>query len=91
MNKLVLIFSICFLSAGLPNLYSGDWPFLKHYDQDHTGKIALPVGGIGTGTVSMGGRGNLMDWEIMNRPAKGYNPQSGRQNAGEKQTFEIKL
>jgi non-lysosomal glucosylceramidase len=33
--------------------------------------VALPLGGIGTGTVSLGGRGNLQDWEIFNRPAKG--------------------
>ncbi|MFR8356863.1 MAG: GH116 family glycosyl-hydrolase [Parabacteroides sp.] len=30
----------------------------------------LPSGGIGTGTVSLGGRGELRDWEIMNVPAK---------------------
>ena len=30
------------------------WPVLKKYDQEHTSKIALPVGGIGTGTVSLG-------------------------------------
>ena len=48
------------------------WPVLTHYDQDHLGRIALPLGGIGTGTVSLGGRGNLTDWEIMNRPAKGF-------------------
>jgi uncharacterized protein (DUF608 family) len=53
---------------------TGQWPVLKHYDKDHVDRIALPLGGIGTGTVSLGGRGNLMDWEIMNRPAKGYNP-----------------
>ncbi|MDQ3700283.1 MAG: non-lysosomal glucosylceramidase [Chloroflexota bacterium] len=34
-------------------------------------EIAFPLGGIGTGTVSLGGRGNLQDWEIFNRPAKG--------------------
>lgn len=56
-------------------------PVLKHYDQEHIYKIALPVGGIGTGTISLGGRGNLMDWEIMSRPAKGYNPGSGRNNS----------
>ncbi len=55
------------------------WPVLKHYDERHLDKIALPVGGIGTGTVSLGGRGNLRDWEIMNRPAKGYNPGPGVQ------------
>ena len=34
-------------------------------------QVAFPLGGIGTGTVSLGGRGNLRDWEIFNRPAKG--------------------
>jgi uncharacterized protein (DUF608 family) len=51
-----------------------EWPFLKHYDQGHLARIALPLGGIGTGTVSLGGRGDLRDWEIANRPAKGFNP-----------------
>ncbi|MBI2194076.1 MAG: hypothetical protein HYU36_19040 [Planctomycetes bacterium] len=36
-------------------------------------QIAFPLGGIGTGTVSLGGRGQLRDWEIFNRPAKGKN------------------
>ena len=47
-------------------------PVLRHYDIDHLHRIALPIGGIGTGTVSLGGRGELRDWEIMNIPAKGY-------------------
>ncbi|MBI1258638.1 MAG: hypothetical protein GC204_14315 [Chloroflexi bacterium] len=34
-------------------------------------KVAFPLGGIGTGTVSLGARGDLRDWEIFNRPAKG--------------------
>ena len=59
--------------------WRADWPVLKTYDRDHVEKIALPLGGIGTGTVSLGGRGNLMDWEIMNRPAKGYIPYGGQQ------------
>jgi len=58
------------LSAG----YIREWPVIKHYDQQHLAQIALPVGGIGTGTVSLGGRGDLRDWEIVNRPAKGFNP-----------------
>jgi len=56
------------------NMHSKSWPVLKHYDQNHIARIALPLGGIGTGTVSLGGRGNLQDWEIMNRPAKGFTP-----------------
>ena len=39
-------------------------PVLKHYDQQHLRRIALPLGGIGTGTVSLGGRGNLLDWKL---------------------------
>jgi len=35
-------------------------------------EIAFPLGGIGTGMVSLGGRGQLRDWELMNRPAKGF-------------------
>ena len=50
------------------------WPILKSYEQDHLARIALPLGGIGTGTVSLGGRGDLRDWEVMNRPAKGFVP-----------------
>jgi len=53
------------------------WPILKRYDQAHLARIALPLGGIGTGTVSLGGRGDLRDWEIMNRAAKGFVPQRG--------------
>ena len=34
-------------------------------------EVAFPLGGIGTGTVSLGGFGNLRDWEIFNRPNKG--------------------
>ncbi|MGI8785388.1 MAG: GH116 family glycosyl-hydrolase [Acidobacteriota bacterium] len=34
-------------------------------------EIAFPLGGIGTGTVSLGGRGDLRDWEMFNRPNKG--------------------
>ena len=52
------------------------WPVLTHYDQKHLSKIALPLGGIGTGTVSLGGRGDFRDWEIVNRPAKGFKPRN---------------
>lgn len=58
-----------------------EWPVLKHYDQDHLLNIALPLGGIGTGTVSLGGRGELRDWEIMNKPAIGYSTVTKGNNA----------
>ncbi|GAA3139758.1 uncharacterized protein (DUF608 family) [Kribbella aluminosa] len=50
------------------------WPILRTYTGRNLRRIALPLGGIGTGTVSLGGRGNLRDWEIVNRPAKGFHP-----------------
>ncbi|RIQ31040.1 GH116 family glycosyl-hydrolase [Jiangella rhizosphaerae] len=52
-----------------------EWPVLRRYDADHSLRIALPLGGIGTGTVSLGGRGDLRDWEIRNQPAKGFAPR----------------
>jgi uncharacterized protein (DUF608 family) len=35
--------------------------------------IAFPLGGVAAGSVSLGGRGQLRDWEIFNRPDKGNN------------------
>jgi len=41
------------------------------YTGDHLKEIAFPLGGIGTGCVSLSGTGGLRDWEIFNRPNKG--------------------
>ncbi|MBV9154952.1 MAG: hypothetical protein JO097_01730, partial [Acidobacteriaceae bacterium] len=35
--------------------------------------IAFPLGGVGAGSLSLGGRGQLRDWEIFNRADKGNN------------------
>jgi non-lysosomal glucosylceramidase len=40
-----------------------------------TEMLAFPLGGIGTGSISLGGRGQLRDWEIYNRPDKGRSPE----------------
>ncbi len=44
---------------------------LRTYEGPASREVAMPIGGIGTGTISVGGRGNLRDWEIFNRPGKG--------------------
>jgi non-lysosomal glucosylceramidase len=49
------------LAQGKPRLYTG-----RQLDQ-----IAFPLGGIGTGSISLGGWGQLRDFEIFNRPHKG--------------------
>jgi uncharacterized protein (DUF608 family) len=48
---------------------------LRRYTGAQLRQIALPLGGIGTGAVSLGGRGDLRDWEVVNRPAKGFVPR----------------
>ena len=68
-------------SASAQSWQPSDWPVLKHYDQAHLNQIALPLGGIGTGTVSLGGRGELRDWEIMNVPAKKFSTVTTGNNA----------
>lgn len=50
------------------------WPTLKTYTGDELRKIAMPVGGIGTGNIGLAGNGALVNWEIMNRPALKKSP-----------------
>ncbi|MGA2741036.1 MAG: GH116 family glycosyl-hydrolase, partial [Bryobacteraceae bacterium] len=50
-----------------------------HYPRVFTGRqlamLAMPLGGIAAGSISLGGRGQLRDWEIFNRPDKGRSPE----------------
>ncbi|QYM79153.1 hypothetical protein K0B96_00630 [Horticoccus luteus] len=50
------------------------WPVLKTYTGEKLARVAMPVGGIGTGTVSLCGWGAWRHWEVANRPAKGFTP-----------------
>ncbi|MBL8218634.1 MAG: hypothetical protein JNL62_05375 [Bryobacterales bacterium] len=56
-------------SASAATLSTG--PVGRRFTGEALREIAFPLGGIGTGTVSLGGYGNLRDWEIFNRPSKG--------------------
>jgi len=73
MKRTFLLAVFCISGFSLfAQTHSSDWPILKHYDQNHLLNVALPLGGIATGTVSLGGRGELRDWQIMNRPGIKY-------------------
>jgi len=56
--------------------YADSWPVLKTYEGAALRMVKMPLGGIGTGTISLSGRGGLVDWEIQNRPAKGFVPKT---------------
>src|ERR1039458_4003584 len=49
------------------------------YPRIYTGRqlamLAMPLGGIAAGSISLGGRGQLRDWELFNRPDKGRSPE----------------
>jgi uncharacterized protein (DUF608 family) len=36
--------------------------------------ISFPLGGVAAGSIGLGGRGQLANWEIFNRPNKGFRP-----------------
>jgi non-lysosomal glucosylceramidase len=51
-----------------------DIAFPRVFSGRHLGTIAFPLGGVCAGSISIGGRGELRDWEIFNRPDKGNAP-----------------
>ena len=73
-NALAHLCAVCVVCA--TTALSADWPVLKTYSGVNLRRVRMPLGGIGTGTVSLSGRGSLVDWEIRNRPAKGFTPTS---------------
>ncbi len=75
-----IFFLLCFFISpcfGQQN----NWPVLKHYEGRFIEKIAMPVGGIGTGNISIGGNGQWKDVEIMNKPGVGFYGSVSPKNA----------
>ena len=56
----------------LAGLSKGQRP--KSFKDEYLREIRFPLGGIGAGTVSLGGRGQFRDWEIGQHPDKGNDP-----------------
>ena len=55
--------------------------------------LAFPLGGVGTGCISLGGRGQLRDWEIYNRPTRArcrstHLPRCGSEQQGGSRSHE---
>ena len=63
------------------------------YQNEATKNIAFPLGGIGSGSISLTGNGELNDWEIFNRPNKntrnGYSHFAVKANFDGKQVVKI--
>jgi uncharacterized protein (DUF608 family) len=53
---------------------SGGIAYPRVFEGRQLAMIGFPLGGVGAGSISLGGRGQLRDWEIFNRPSKGYAP-----------------
>src|ERR1700727_2981144 len=60
----------------------GGTPGAPHLDLEYPRKfrgaqlqmISAPRGGVAAGSIGLGGRGQLCDWEIHNNPHKGFRP-----------------
>jgi non-lysosomal glucosylceramidase len=53
-----------------------EWPSVRSFRGSALSRIKMPVGGIGTGCVSFGGRGQLVDWQLFNRPSMSFQTDS---------------
>jgi non-lysosomal glucosylceramidase len=51
-----------------------DISFPRHFRGRQLRMISFPLGGVGAGSLGLGGRGQLVNWEIFNRPNKGFRP-----------------
>ena len=63
------------------------------YRGEKTKNISFPLGGIGTGCIGLSGRGELIDWEIFNRPNKntrnGYSHFALKVTRGDKSEVRV--
>lgn len=49
-------------------------PYPRSFQGRQLKMISFPLGGVAAGSLGLGGRGQLRDWEIFNRPNQGGSP-----------------
>ncbi|MFW6039202.1 MAG: GH116 family glycosyl-hydrolase, partial [bacterium] len=49
-----------------------NWPTLRGFEGDHLRRVQVGLGGIGTGSFAISGRGHPCQFELMNRPSDGH-------------------
>src|SRR5690242_4691700 len=49
-------------------------PYPRTFTGPQLAMISFPLGGVGAGSIGLGGRGQLRDWEVANRTDKGNSP-----------------
>ena len=57
-----------------PNPKPADPEFPRRFRGRQLRMISFPLGGVAAGSLGLGGRGQLINWEIFNRPNKGFRP-----------------
>ncbi|MEO7145647.1 MAG: GH116 family glycosyl-hydrolase [Bryobacteraceae bacterium] len=62
------------LEAGAASGSAADISYPRIFRGRQLALIAFPLGGVAAGSLSLGGRGQLRDWEIFNRADKGNSP-----------------
>ena len=72
------ILVLCHFTFGGGQMYEKEELYDSGKVGEFTGEalktIAFPIGGLGTGNITLGGRGEIREMEIFNRPAKGKHP-----------------
>src|ERR1700761_6564648 len=53
---------------------SSEFAYPRKFRGEQLQLIAFPIGGVAAGSIGLGGRGQLCDWEMRNHPQKGYRP-----------------
>jgi non-lysosomal glucosylceramidase len=60
--------------SGSSATHTADIPYPRVFRGRQLALISFPLGGVAAGSIGLGGRGQLRDWEIFNRPDKGSSP-----------------